>query len=286
MMTENPKNEIADLNPDFLTTLKNERALWLDKHVVEKVKGDDAITACDNYIQINSSPLNGTLPTKIKKGALYQLFKDSSALRSSEADILALKIHYGVTESNTICFCYQPIALNLKDELHDAEAQKHGIFLIIAEGPIYNYSSSVFQKITELELHSERYRTGVKIFRYEGINDFNSFREGDAKSAIFSFQEIFALLHDNDDSEELNIFNCIKRVHKTKNKFEIKHSLLLASLKFGPLDTTEMFLKNLSEGNTVELSPFIIPIEFKGLYANLAHLCPPNCARFLYPLED
>jgi hypothetical protein len=285
MTTENPKDKIATTNSQ-LTALGSERALYLNDHVVDRIDGDNLIMACDEYIQIGTVPLNGLIHTKLGGSALFKLFNDSSGLRSSAVDILALKIHFAVNENNTLYFYYQPIAAKLNEEFHDPHNRKQGLFLVIKEGPIYEYVNFSFKEITDSGLPTARYEERTQIYRHGSINAYKGINEEDTKATIFSFQEIFALMHDNDDSQELNIFNCIKRIPQINHNFEVKHSLLLATFSLRPAYNLKRFQKfSLGDADTIS-SSLIIPIDFKGLYANLTHLCPPNCSRLIYPLES
>lgn len=128
---------------------------------------------------------------------------------------------------------------------------------------MHNYNGTAFQT-TSPEEYLERYKLVVNI-KHRKDEGHLSFDPGkDVKSVIFSFQEIFVLLYDN-STDEIKIYNAIRKVYDFDG-FEVKHSLVLAT-----------------EGTGYESKSFMY--SFYNRYANLTHLCPPNCARFLYPIE-
>lgn len=272
---KNPKDKIADKNPTELIALKKERKLSLEWHPVKGSNGDDMITICKSYIKLqNTHLISENMPASILKSALSKLYLESNYLRTSDSDILALKIILGVNENNTTHFFYQPICLNLKEELFDAALQKQGVYVVATEGAIHDYNSLIFQP-SALANHDARYKERVKI-RHDYNDPFTDFiDDADVTSIIFSFQEMFSFIYDVEiEHPEFYIYNCVRKIFTGEETYDVKHSLLLATEKrVPPVD--------------VPLLKGIMAVQYiqRTAYANLAHLCPPNCNRFLYPLE-
>lgn len=266
---KNPKDAIADANLAQLSTLKKERTFDLNGHVMSEIDGDNEILIASKYIQINGKEIiNITTPCVIPASALHQLYFDSTGLRSTLPnapilDALALKIILGVNPSDgKMHFLYQVLSLSSdpSEDILDANLQKQGIFNV-KEGSIYEYTEGSFTP-SSLGNYQTEYIKTCKIIHRKG----EPFKQVDFRSpvfdtlgAIFTFQELFVLLHAN-EATELYIYNATRRIYDLSN-FMIKHSLLLATTGAGPTFLPRIY------------------------YANLAHLCPPNCARFLYPLE-
>lgn len=272
---KNPKDNIADSNPEKLGKLKFERALSLQKHPVKGPDGDDMISICSKYIKLQTTPLvSENMYATILKSALYELYFLSNSLRTSPSDILALKIILGANEDDTTHFFYQPVCLNLKEEIFDAELQKQGIYNIVNEGEIHNYSEPEFRP-SDPTNHVALYKKSVKI-KHDYNDPFTGFiKDTDVTSVIFSFQEIFAFIYDiTPEKPVFYIYNCARKIHTDEETYDVKHSLLLGSEIRVRADEPALEKKKVSELK-----------DFRAAYANLAHLCPPNCARFLYPLE-
>jgi hypothetical protein len=102
----------------------------------------------------------------------------------------------------------------------------------------------------------------------DGLTQFNSNGAVDVKAVIYSFQEIFALVADNiPDKDYIKISNIgvkirIKGTSSTPPDSLLKHDLLIGPPKLLP---------------TGHIVPFIGTPGFYELYADLNHLCPPDC---------
>lgn len=259
MKTKNPKTEIGKSNP-LLKSLLTERTLLLDDHVLSEIDGDNEIISAGAYIKINEVLIDSLKGVSITREAMIDLYSKSDHLRTDALDVLALKIIFCVDGNHNLHYLYQPICLGLKEELYDARLQKQGIFDITDKGDIYKYAypAASFTS-TVIGTSATTYQHELKIVRRKK-DGFETYSNGDVTSVIFSFQEIFALLHDN-DSDLVKVYNAIRRTVDAQG-FVSRHSLILAGKALGPL------------------------FPFENRYANLAHLCPPNCYRLMYPLQS
>lgn len=274
-LVQNPKDDFARADQALLGALEFERALCLDKHETSKSIGDSDVLISDNRVKIKTLKVDPEKCFPVTLNAIKQLYKDSSMLRAHPSDILALKVILGANEDNTMHVFYQPICLSLINEIVDAELQNQGIFNVTESLTTYDYNyvdkNSIFQP-APAGVHKKYYQDFVSIFHNE-TEKWGPFSPGkDVESVIFTFQEIFNFMYNN-KLQLVKIFNCIRRFNTIDKKYINKHSLILS--EYGPYGAN---VPGVSK-KTKKVSAYV------GKYSNLTHLCPPNCARLMHPLE-
>lgn len=260
------KNFIASTYPG-LDALANEVTLNLSRNGTDYNVGVDEIESCIDYLKINANPLNGALEIDVigdpesttSIEAFTSLFDKATDLRSNEANYLTgLKFHYGINDLGTkIVVLYQPV-LFYRDQTIDLTNKIYNFKEKLGSYYIWD-GANIFVKIDNPSPYFERYRTRIKIKHFENANHSDFIQDTDTERAIFSFQEIFRLIRDNLDIENLDVIKNMwvyNAVLTTEDDpaMEKRHSLLLSS---------EVYQQ---------------PLEsLRGKFANLAHLCPPNC---------
>lgn len=279
MKTPNPKNQIVHLEPR-LKGLEKEKTLDLNLSVLSEIDGDNDIYAAHFFVKINGNGIESNKPVvEISRDHLIKLYEDSSANRENDQNVLALRFLFGI-ENDKIILIYQPVELKPTSEFIDAMHQKHGFF---AENDLkyqYSYnSSSGFTQLKSASILPDNYREGIRLRRTKRDEFKRHDIATDVKSVLYSFQEIFAVIYDS-YSTVIDIYNCVRRVDNSRGVYEMKHSLVLAA------ENTRPFIQ--AAGNeSKELAPLAMLEKFTNQYANLAHLCPPNCpgTPIVYPIE-
>ncbi len=269
MILTNPINEIVKINKE-LESLLQEDTTNLDLHPKPKEEAEAEIKACEHYLKVGDTNINGLVPIeKIKRIAFLELYIKANDLIGEGNYLTGLKIEFGIDLANNLSLVYKPIRFyngtsNLGSSTYD---KKEGVSFK------YNNGENRFDSISEDERCALvlRYEEIIRIKHSDRTGDThtNFIKGKDIESMIFSFQEIFALMYDNrsvgvnDIFDRPNVnpilfFNYVKK-EKIDDYYSAKHSLLLSP--------------NLQPKVEIGI------LDFKNMYANLAHLCPPNCER-------
>lgn len=276
MASVNLKNEYLSRWENLPQTYEDLRIL-MEKHVLDEVSGDNDIIAASTYIRLNSVAVRSITPLRVPETEINRLYADAAShFGFGQKKILGIAIHLGC-RGNNVHFVFEPICFELINEGRDANHIKYGLFDVKYSGKYYHYDGDKFGDPVYIEpTEIADYKINVEILKRKK-DGYEIYKPGsDTKKALVSFQEVFTLLQSN-MSDELSIYNCIKRFHEKKG-FVIKHSIVLASEETNPTKSDG----DLPAGDDL----------FINKYANLIHLCPPNCGGgggggglLLFPLE-
>jgi hypothetical protein len=270
------KNPFAEASVQYnLPNLLNEDRIYLDRSFKSPINGEQEINLCANFLKIGNVIVDGNIPLEIvdNVNGLIDLYKEATSLSKIGGYITGLKMIFGIDvdpidpQKSKVCLLYQPVCMQKNSNIGNTNKVR---LYDIHDGPdIYKYNDTnkTFTPIIldEVKKLVTNYTNVIQILHSDLPNDTHSdFIKGfDVESMIFPFQEIFALLYDNKPDEIIKISNCIKKNEIDPSFLIIKHSILLS------VNTTTE-----SASGT-----------FKGMYANLIHLCPPHCRKGVYHLE-
>jgi hypothetical protein len=281
MNLSNPKDEIAGEFKDF-AGLKDEAAISIKATALSTSSGREAINDCKDHLKIDDRKFDAgdRLIDRIminpieSKGKinryndfleLYQYAKNEAA--GSAGYITALRMHLGLNTADKLCILYQPVGLTI--DADQSQLPAGTVRYAVKESGRYYFYDPINKKFGKAGDTSclGRYMELIKIRRTNAITaKYYSYEaDVDTQAIIFPFQEIFTLLHDNDLAER-NTFSVYSSIAEEKKDgaLRIKHSLVMAPTGTGP---------KIFEG------------ALKGVYANLAHLCPPHCKKVEVKME-
>lgn len=235
--------------------------------------------SCYKY-GIGNDAIDNT-PLGINMAAVAQLYKIAAALTkptNKQNFITGIRMYPGLDkESKAVTWFFQPILMG-----NDASSP-HGnlAFDVVAEGATFTYDVKgiMFTKSDTSDL-LETYRDSVRIKRGTSYGNFNPGNawNSDTRSLIFPFQELFKLYDDYYGPGEpgkwycqyIYFYNCGEIAHGSGNQTEVKHSVFISCLSDDNISTQ-------GQSDTVGGK--------KIMRANLANMCPPNCAVINYPIH-
>lgn len=259
-----------------------------------------ATTSISNFTlavaEHNTNHTFSVVAAKIAKQAFCTLKMEAMSVQQNTATVFCsgggtcqkyvtgVKIIYGLdTLANKIQLYYQPMVLCYMRDTTFIETGicDFSVFCPTFSGKIYKYVGSDFALATTAEfIASVESYTNYFTIEHTATETKKKFKKGasgtdgngDVEAVMFSFQEISQALNLNPGSAELWFENNIRTING-KNK----HTLVMTTeksvtLKFGRAKYVfpEFFdLKNLT-------------LTAAAVYANLAHLCPPNCPTLSY----
>lgn len=249
-----------------LAGLENEDPIVLDAMVVDRAAGDARRASCYTHLKINGRALDesdSVIDTpRDRHTPFIALHTIAERLAGSPASdyVTGLKMNLGI-KAGKICILYQAVGLT-KSAIQSGNlqaGQREYDVICDADYYIYQKESNTFEKTTDLTPISD-YKVLITIRHKDRLGTpFTGFIEGiDIESAIFSFQEIFAVLDHNPGSDTVGICNAIE-IAPEQTETPVKHALILA--------------------------PDALQITFYNVYADLAHLCPPNCNKLIYTIR-
>lgn len=278
---KNPKNLIA-ANNTSLSSLSNESTINLEFHVKDVDPANREIDECKNQLRISKTlggvdvNVDGDQVIDTIIGCHFLgLYNVAQELSGSGCYLTGLKIIFGINNNNEICLVYQPVLL--QNEQETSPDSKVCSYRIIESSSCFQYDKTDgFKNCSGKGDLVAAYKSKIKI-KHNATETHSPFLPGvDVESMVFSFQEIFALMYENRKAEaDQNIFyknndpvliyNCI-RENSIDPSFKYKHSLLLSTVASSKMKE----------------------VGFSGKFANLAHLCPPNCKNdsFIFRLES
>jgi len=244
-----------------LARLANEVTVDLSKCALTWSNGGAEIEACYDFMKIGATAIDGVEPIDVVgSNALSRftfLFTKAANLWTDETHyVTALKFNYGIA-NNKIKVLYQPILLVRNKDL--GSDGKVYTYTEKTEMPIKYYSwkgqEDGFEEISAGNILTA-YSQNMKIKHFTNASAFTNYVDGiDTKCLTLTFQEIFRLIDDSDKANYIWIYNAVvSEENDHDHEIEIRHSLLLAAMEFIPQS-----------------------VDFRGKFANLAHLCPPNC---------
>jgi hypothetical protein len=270
MATTNPRDQIKKLSTE-LSVLGNEDLLNIDLVPVNVTMGTAHIKDCKGYLKKNSLKFEESdaliEATAGNYAVFYDLFATATKLANATANYATgLRMYFGLVNGEKgappkMKLLYKPVGLVKKQDTTDGKRE----YTVTLGADYYEYKTGAFVKTTDTSF-IDNYKnpaTGISMIHIKGGNVYDAFEEGyDVGSVTFSFQEIFALIYDNSQCN-VSIYNSIKMIAQDEIDY-VKHCLLLA-----PPDVYEK----------MEVGPLT------GVFANLAHLCPPHCNRMVYKLD-
>lgn len=269
MSTTNPKNAIAIAFPEF-ADLENEDTISIDLVGVNQALGGIRINDCYTRLLIHDNvfqPADRLIDTieNIKNPAnKYEVFLELYNIAKSKANgavryVTALEMSFGIDNHDRIRLLYRPAGLVKNHDISINEREYDANFT--RDYYYYDNINHSFQVANNISV-IKNYKDCIKIVE-PGVGP-RKYKLGDVTSVIFSFQEIFAVLYDN-TGNTISIFNAIENEIQEDGSIVFKHSLLLAPQGLTP--------------------PFMLDKNLLGMYADLAHLCPPHCIKFTYVIE-
>jgi hypothetical protein len=234
-------------------------------HELPENEGDWEI---DDFPAMIRSSATNNLPQRIhsiENEDFCQLQADSRAIIGQTGNcttaIAAVRIWLGMDAGYVnIVPIYEPIAL-----CHYSTTGQYAAFDVKAAATptYYTYNGSAFTPVTGTAA-ANAYQQHVKLKRSTGA-PFTSFNVNkDVRSLIYSFQEIGALIKDNNDNV-VTVWNAVTKKPVSPGDSLHYHTLLLGPPEISP---TKRFITS-----------------FNLKYANLAHLCPDNCVRVVFKSE-
>lgn len=250
-----------------LASLGNEDPIVLDAMVVDRTAGDARRTSCYTHLKIDGRALDESDSVidapRDRHTPFIVLFTIAERLAGSPASdyVTGLKMNLGIKDGK-MCILYQAVGLTKSAIQNKNVRTGQREYNIICDTDYYFYQkeSNTFERTTDITPLSE-YKELITIrHNDEPGTGFTRFIEGsDIESAIFSFQEIFAVLDHNPGSDTVGICNAIE-IAPEQTETSVKHALILAP-----------------DGLQIT--------DFYNVYADLAHLCPPNCHKLIYTIR-
>lgn len=226
--------------------------------------------------------------------AIKQQTTLAAANKCTNGFITAVNVILGMnTVTKRVELFYQPVVLCYANTVSMGAGGTnctHANYSVYCGSTYFSYKMDKFTQIpyTDVELSANAYTANVRIDHYPGDPD-QTFQKpdpakdavGDVKSVLFSFREFDDVITSN-NCDEVKIWNEIavvdSKISGTMKKVR-RHSLILSDKNSDGVSTAK-------KGSYVS-AEFIVPknivnnkkakAEFMAAYANLAHLCPPNC---------
>ncbi|ASS50848.1 MAG: hypothetical protein A3D31_14960 [Candidatus Fluviicola riflensis] len=260
---------IEDLIQDpSLTELDLEDQLNLETEDVDSADAARRKALFQNNFLLNDAVLPEN-PIKISRAQLEVLYDKVKHFPTNKKCLTGLLIHFASKiESNKYIFypLFQPVFLRLNG-YHDP-SQKY-TYVPVYKDKVFHFNGIEFVECKKIQtpfLDEElewknNYKHKAKIRHSTDLTQpFELFLDGtDSDGQLFTFQLIYALMHDNGN----NYF------YLRNSMTEFLHDPLI-SLKHSLILSTDLITAN---GN------------FANKYANRSHLCPP-CAEFAYTLQS
>jgi hypothetical protein len=221
------------------------------------------------FVENDEEIVVSDVPKCIRMSAIARLYLSINELGTGcqQGYLTGLRINLGFDGSQIVYF-FQPVFLCLTEKVPGGESYYR---MKSYEGDkyfVYDDRSETFVSHTDNNMQTlcSRLYDAFQIRRSVFSHRFYGFKhdpyfEGDTKSVMFTFQEIFRLYHNNFREETAD--NCYGRYLKIYNAAQYYHS----GLSFNRLKET-LFIKTSKISNNAQ--------NFLHA-ANLAHLCPPSC---------
>jgi len=282
------KETIASAYND-LADLINEDTLYIDQLTILRKEGEYFINLCRSSIILNNAFLTKTMIAQVNWKHFYPLFNFATRLKpnSSTGYVTGLRIHWGISVDGgvqSLCPVFQPVCLNLNEKGLTYNSSLHTTNkydIVETQKAYYTYDGTSFNTCTENEFttYTTNYRNLILFSRDGGATKlpFNDAMDikGDVRSELYTFQEIFAEMYVN-QLDYVYLYNAIKTV-PSQDLF--KHTIFLS-----PNIVTEaipmLAIRHISIEGSV--SAMFEALSFRthfpqNCFADLAHLCPPNC---------
>lgn len=243
-------------NQQALSTIDQD-VLCLEMSPVDQSTADSEIALCNTHLFLNGAPINHGIDV-IPHAAMEKLKVAAMLLKTTDLNyVLAVKMHFVLDEDGErIELLYQP--LYMSRPASDIGEPMYSV----REGGYYYYDriDKNFYQISQarkIDALKASYRNNIRILHRLDVTPTSYIPGLDSDAAIFPFQTIEELMHDN-EGNAFYIHNSIRK-EAVGGAFSIQHCLLLSSVTL--------------TGNS-----------FKGKFANRSHLCPPSCNVIQYAL--
>lgn len=245
----------------------SEEILDLAYHPMDQAQGIIQIQTFKDSILVDSVKTLPITADSIPKDAFNFLAAEALKLKGSFSGnyVLAMRIIYGLNESGTkISLFYQPIFLKRMV----LSSRKDSVLFQPKVSPnYYRYEKNAFvyeSDTVKIDSARARYIRRISFRKRDGNFRrcyFGTADTCDVMASLFAIQEIREMANEN-SSAYVYIINSGERI-RAKNKTFLKHVMLL-----GP----DSLLHHAKE-------------TFYRKYANLSHLCPPNCAQHYFTIK-
>jgi hypothetical protein len=262
-----PERHLSQGNIDVCMDFTGEDTLTLTNHVTDTTTGQQEIISFDQNI---STSVQADLPLLIDSiyANAFCSLKDSAERHHDKISgcgnyFTAMKVSYGLNvQYKKITVLYQPVYL-CKTTGQNYAVKNTGAYYEYNAGSlsfVISTDTSSFKRYTDSILISHTVSATPSHFRNPPADNDTL---GDVRSVIFPFQEIAALIADN-ETQYVKIWNAIRPVPVISAGVTLnKHDLILGPaqlhIPLSPVDTTC--------GGAL----------FCNKFANLGSLCPPNC---------
>ncbi len=233
--------------PNLRNKINLEDTLNLALAVVNDV---DALPQIDQFNSFFKLKNGHNLPNPmvdIAYDAFEAMYTEAFKLRTAdEKFITGLRIYYALTGANfDVKLLFKPVCYNWNaaQNRYDFVEGTKKYFYTVADG---------FKEYTGTENIERNYRDQISIL-HDGAGAFgNHDSTSDANSVTYPFQTIYTLMTDNknDGDNFVTVKNALYR--KPDGTLSAKHSLLLRTIR--------------------------VAVDFRDMYANRSHLCPPGCS--------
>ncbi len=234
----------------------SEPAIDLTPHEMDEDTGNFEISEFAANVRTSAGAISSRSVNIIENDhfcLLRERAEDIASAQNCTASVAALKIIFGLTpDLKKVELVYQPVSLCL------TQLSGNTATFSVQEGSspqYYTYDPGGFSSGANL-VAAQRYREASRMKHRTGTA-FRSFvQDTNVVSIIFSFQEIGKLIDDN-SQDKVVVWNAL-----TKKVVSAGDSLHYHTLLMGASDLT---------------GPQKMLGAFTHRFANLAHLCPPNC---------
>jgi hypothetical protein len=250
-------------------TLAAEDSIDMSEMALDETYGIQQFTLLSTYLEIDNVAVPAEIMDSISLVAFDTLKYESRSLAGTGRHVNAVQIHHGVDANNRMQLVYTPVCLTHSVDFYDGHLNRIGTYSIIPSSKTYTYNTAQrrFDQVNAsvAATFTDAYRENMRLKRTPA-GEFEVYQDGDVTSVIFPYQEIETLAAHNysgGGDKRIHVCNAVKTQTISGTEY-IKHSLILA------VDS---------------LVPFTDTTDFRGKFANLAHLCPPSCGLVIYKLK-
>lgn len=251
-----------------------EIGIAIEKTEIEEIDAEKVILSSKTYFSIkNAIDLNPQVIT-IKSSHIDTLRKnaDSKPSQNLAGWVGGMRCIYAIDTNNEFKLYFRPLYFKLIENIYSQGNELHGIFETIEKKDIlwrYDYNSQIgfipihsgdpdYSKISADIDKYKHQQDGIFIKRTEGNLPKEPYAQNDVTSILYTFQEFIALTDENPKSDEVKIWNYVKKV-KMNDQILVQHDLMLSTEDISLVDN------GLSMGGK------------NTRFFDLSHLCPPHC---------
>ncbi len=250
---------------------------------------------CDSYVAINGKLKLVRVVDIISTAELDRLRDTADSLAFAANDtsdyIPCLEIALALNSTyKKMELLYKPVfAIKNRDSTDLVHGGKWRFYDVV-DNPYYYKFDSINGTLVKTydSAGIKRYQDTMMFYNFND-KKFEKFNQslnstGDVRSLIFPFEEIDSLLSANGPTKSVKFVNTALTKQFSAMDSCIKHSILLSPDDLMPACE---FTVDFSKSSRIKLkkTSFVLGGGISREYANLAHLCPPNCKRLVYKLN-